>query len=313
MVIVLSNAEKKLKQFLNLFWLRPENGLLCTFKSEIIKDVKFETPSLDLSCGDGLFMFLHQGGELDDGVDYFQSTSADNFKHSSFVDIFDHYNENYEVKITKNPSNNLNYGTDWKKDLLSKAEKLNFYENLLVHDNNQVPLPFEDNFFQTIYSNSIYWIKNVRNLSKDIHRILKPGGTVVLEVATPYFYQLIDELEEILSQDAIKILDRNRRETSHGLKTFEEWKKIFEESQFKIEDIRCIYPDKLLLDIWNIGLRPIAHLLIQMSEELDKEKRSKIKNEWVNIFYELFKPLLYLKQTYTMEKAPYLLFILKKK
>ena len=309
---MLSDTEKKLRQFLNLYWLRPENGLLCTFKSDIMKDIDFQTPSLDLSCGDGLFMFIHQGGELSESVDYFQSTSANNFKHTSFVDIYDHYDESYEVSFRKKSSIKINYGTDWKKDLLSKAEKLDLYDNLLVHDNNEVPLPFEDNYFQTIYSNSIYWIKNVENLSKDIHRILKPGGTVVLEVTTPYFYQLIDELEETLSPDAIKILDRNRRATSHGLKTFSEWKEVFEKAGFQIEDIRCVYPDKLLLDIWNIGLRPIAHLLIQMSEELSEQKREKIKAEWVKIFYELFRPLLYLKQTYSMENAPYLLFILKK-
>lgn len=305
--------EEKLKQYLHLFWLRPENGLLCTFKSEIIQDVKFESPSLDLSCGDGLFTFIHLGGEIGEEFDYFQTTNADNFKHSSFVDIFDHYNQNYHVPITKKPSTMIDYGSDWKKALIDKASKLNLYKNLVVHDNNKIPLPFEDNFFKTIYSNSVYWAKDVKSLLKDIHRILKPDGTLVLEVATPYFYELLDQLEKIFSPEAVSYLDRNRRAGGRGKITYDEWLKLFEECELKIKDVKCVYPNKILLDIWNIGLRPIAHLLIQMDEELKVEKRKKIKNEWVEIFYQIFRPLLKLQQTYRLENAPYLMFILEKK
>ena len=66
------------------------------------------------------------------------------------------------------------------------------------------------------------------------------------------------------------------------------------------------------MDFWNIGLRPISHLLIQMSDELNIEKRKRIKEEWVNIFLELFKPLLKLNQSYSIENAPYLSFTLEK-
>jgi len=305
--------EEKLKQYLHLFWLRPENGLLCTFKSEIFQDVKFESPSLDLSCGDGLFTFIHLGGEIDAKFDYFQTTNADNFKHSSFVDIFDHFNENYNVPILKKPSTMIDYGSDWKKALIDKASKLDLYKNLVVHDNNKIPLPFENDFFKTIYSNSVYWANDVKKLLIDIHRILKPDGTLVLEVATPYFYELLDQLEKIFSPEAVSYLDRNRRSGGRGKITYDEWLKLFEECEYKIKDVRCVYPNKILLDIWNIGLRPIAHLLVQMDEELKTETRKKIKNEWVEIFYQIFKPLLKLPQTYTLENAPYLMFILEKK
>ncbi len=43
-------------------------------KSEAFKDLKFESPSLDLSCGDGMFMFLHLGGEFNKDFDYYEST-----------------------------------------------------------------------------------------------------------------------------------------------------------------------------------------------------------------------------------------------
>ena len=43
--------EEKLRNFLNLHWRRPENGLLTTFKSKAFADIPFEWPSLDTSCG----------------------------------------------------------------------------------------------------------------------------------------------------------------------------------------------------------------------------------------------------------------------
>ena len=49
-----------------------------------------------------------------------------------------------------------------------------------------------------------------------------------------------------------------------------------------------------------------------MADSLSVKERKKIKEEWVDIFFELFKPLFSLKQSYTPENAPYLYFQLKK-
>lgn len=97
-----------------------------------------------------------------------------------------------------------------------------------------------------------------------------------------------------------------------GGRVFQEWREMMRETGFKIEDARCVYPDKLLTDIWNIGTRPISHLLIQMADALSPSERHKIKEEWVDILFTLFKPLLSLPQSYSMERAPYLAFVLRK-
>lgn len=306
------DIENKLKQFLNLYWLRPENGLITTFKSKAFDDIKFESPSLDLSCGDGLFSFIHFGGSFEEDFDYFKSTKAKKFSHNSFIDIYDSFDKNYSVKIKKRPTIKIDYGTDWKQSLLKKASVLNFYNNLILHDNNKIPIPFEKNYFKTIHSNSIYWVNNVSNLLKEIHRILHPDGIAILEVMTPYHLETLKELEQFLSPKAITILDRKRRESMPGLVPFLKWKDLVLKNKFLIEDVRSVYPHKLIIELWNIGLRPISHLLIQMSESLSKEDRLRIKKEWVEIFFQLFKPLLYLKNSYVLEKDPYICFILKK-
>ena len=310
----MASIEEKLLSFLKLYWLRPENGLVSAFQSNIFEDIKFESPSIDISCGDGLFDFIHFGGQLDDDFDFFQKTKANEFKHSSFVDIFDSYDENYHVKITKKPTIQIDYGTDWKQALLNKAAKLDFYKNLILHDTNITPLPFSDNFFKTIYSNAVYWSKKerIKELLIDIHRILHPEGKAIIQVITPYHLETLNDLSKFLTPNAVEILDRKRRATMTIDWLTNDWQKLILDCGFTIEEIRNTYPDKIIMDIWNIGLRPIGHLLVQMSDSLPIEKRHKIKKEWVEIFYELFKPLLNMKETYSLEKQPYPCFILKK-
>jgi SAM-dependent methyltransferase len=305
------HMEKRLKMFLDLFWLRPEKALIFTFRGKTFKENKILSPSLDISCGDGLFMFLQQGGTLDKKFDYFKSTNAKKFKHSSFIDIYN-FDKAYDLKITKKAAVKIDYGIDWKQSLLDKAAKVGVYKNLMVHDNNDVPLPFEDNYFKTIYSNSAYWVKDVKSLTEDIYRMLKPGGTAILEVKTPYLLKTLDQMEKFLPGEAIAILNRKRRETMPGGLKYEEWKKIFKGCGFKLKEARSAYPDKIVMDIWNVGLRPISHLLIQMASELSPQKRKALKEEWVDIFFKLFKPILSVKQTYPLKRAPYLVFVLKK-
>lgn len=156
--------------------------------------------------------------------------------------------------------------------------------------------------YETIYSNSVYLVKNVEILLSDIYRMLRPGGTAVIEVKNPFLLETLDEMEKFMSAEAIAILNRWRRETMPGGLLFREWRDLVLKIGFKVEDCRNVYPDKLLIDIWNIGLRPISHLLIRMSEALSAEQRNEIKQEWVDIFYQLFKPLLSLDHTYPLEK-----------
>jgi len=306
------SLEKKLRDYLQLYWLRPENALLTTFKSKAIEDYSFSSPALDISCGDGLFMFLHLGGKFEFNFDYFKNTSAKEFSHEQFIDIYDSFDESYNVPIEQTPNFSFDYGTDWKQSLLDKSEKLSLFKNLIKHDNNIKPFPLPDNYFKIIHSNSIYWIENPETLLSEIYRMLDEDGIAILEVMTPQHFSTFDKLSPFLSKEALEILDRKRRKTMPGLKNYQDWKKIIENQNFKIHEVKNIYPNRFVIDVWNIGLRPISHLLIQMSEAISTNDRTRIKKEWVDIFFELFKPLLYLDTDYSFEESPYLLFVLKK-
>ena len=43
--------------------------------------------------------------------------------------------------------------------------------------------------------------------------------------------------------------------------------------------------------IWDIGLRPIAPLLVKMTASLSPENRLAIKREWVDLFIDLLSPI----------------------
>jgi hypothetical protein len=49
-----------------------------------------------------------------------------------------------------------------------------------------------------------------------------------------------------------------------------------------------------------------------MTDSMTLEKRLKVKNEWVDIFFKLGKPLLKLANSYDIENQPYPTFILEK-
>ena len=43
--------------------------------------------------------------------------------------------------------------------------------------------------------------------------------------------------------------------------------------------------------LWDVGLRPIAPLLVRMANGLDPVERAGIKSEWVDLFHTLATPL----------------------
>jgi hypothetical protein len=143
--------QRWLEQWLNVYWLRPENALWRTLNVMALEDIDFRQPSLDLSCGDGVFSFLLARGEFEREFDVYKGAGKlDEFYDNT--DIYDAAPEEYAPSINKSPEYNISVGTDWKPNLLEKADKLGFYDELIEHDNNN-PLPFDDNNFNTIYTN----------------------------------------------------------------------------------------------------------------------------------------------------------------
>ena len=43
--------------------------------------------------------------------------------------------------------------------------------------------------------------------------------------------------------------------------------------------------------LWDVGLRPIAPLLVRMANELTPATRREIKQDWIALFQELLEPV----------------------
>ena len=285
------NIRKKLlKQYLNWFWLRPESAILLALRGAAYYDTLkfFDKNSLDVSCGDGVFSFIACGGEISQNYDMYQSLNLNEVRKGDF-DTYDYFDNDYKVDITKKPDFVFEYGSDWKENLIKKSQKLNFYKNLLLHNNNK-KLPFSDRQFNYIYSNATYWVENFEFHINDLIRILNTKGYLVLEMKTTDIkkFSSFNYAKDIMGKNYCEIIDAGRLSTWRGLKTMEELKDVIDnQNQLKIIKKEPLYGD-IMAYIWDIGLRPLFNPLVKLANNSSSEIRKEVKEEWCNIIFNLF-------------------------
>lgn len=303
---------KLLKEFLNIFWLRPENAYTSVLRSMTLEKYPFSAPAIDISCGDGIFTFITMGGQFDLDFDMFLDVANLDKVRTENKDMFNSYNQKlYNPIVIKRPLHKIEYGTDLMQNTLNKAEKLGVYKKCLLHDSNK-KMPFDDNSFMTVYSNSLYYVKNVDAHLKDVKRIVKSEGKVLFHVKTDKMIDYtLGHYAPFLGKKAAKIINRGRLETYKTLKSFEWWKKAFEKSGFEIVNTDG-FMGKIHSYAWDVGLRPIAPFLVKMANNLDKKQRKSLKKEWMECWLDLLTPLINIKPK-TSEECAEFLFVLKKK
>ena len=262
--------------FLNLYWARPEVAIWRSLDALQMKDVSFKKPFLDLCCGDGTFTFTLFGGKVSLDFDVYKSIkSTSNFWKGR--DIHNQQNV-YKPKIVKKSRRKVDYGLDWKQNLLNKADSLGLYDNLIKHNLNN-PLPFSDNRFNSIFSNVFYWIDNLEQLIKESYRILNHNGILVVCVPDIRFR------ENLIFNYYLKKHYRWSKELDRGIYaniskhcySYHKWRLLFTKFGFKIIK-HSTYLSENLIKFWNIGMRPYSPYLIEMANGLKKDVRLKIKS-----------------------------------
>lgn len=284
-----------LKQLLNVFWLRPETALWREIDIRVMQAFEMRSPSLDLGCGDGVFSFIRAGGEFDRSFDAFRSVSQlDQFFKN--VDIFDSYDENLSSAVTKSPTYRIDVGFDHKINLLKKAGQLGLYGEL-KHGDANLPLPFLDASFNSIFSNIVYWLDSPQVVISEISRILKPGGIACLMLPNITFPQF-SFYNQLYVKDGdtrwkfLEMLDRGRfTDNIRQAKSLREWQTMFDQSGLKIERHHS-HLSKLTIQAWDIGLRPLFPVLLEMSNALPPEKFISIKNKWMQTMMAFIEPLI---------------------
>ena len=283
------------------FWfLRPESSLLIYRRALAIinSQISWEQgKNLDLSCGDGALSFIVAGGKFNDFFDAFLNIDLKVIKKLSDdknIDIFNSNFENYKNLnnfVKSHPNYQFALGTDWKQNLISRASKLNFYQKLILQDHNK-ELNIETESLDNIYSNSIYWVSNIDLHLKEIHRILKKNGKLLLQIKTEEFNKLhpINSKLNIFSKESLDVLDRGRLNTWKTIHPYDWWLKKFESVNLKVNLIKPLY-SKEQVALWHYGLRPFSHILIKMFNNLDLDERTERKLEFMESILPISKDL----------------------
>jgi SAM-dependent methyltransferase len=284
---------KRLRSYLCAYWLRPENAVWRVMDWMAIKDFVFEKPMVDLACGDGINSFIMMGGDLpltwDDSMETRPVTPEEYF---AGVDIYNYSDQSRRPEVAISPPPKIfDLGVDWKEDLVDKAKLMKAHEAYLVHDLNN-PLPLEAESFATVFSNSIYWVKNVEGLLREIRRVLKPGGRFLGLLTNNNMHNFMFYQQYLATGNKIfDYLDRGRFQHSHHKVGEEEWRQLFAGAGLKVN--RMIpYISRRMVEIQEVGLRPIAPVLIKMANSLAPAKRQEIKKEWIDYFEYLVLPML---------------------
>jgi len=282
-----------LTQLLNVHWLRPETALWRSFDCLLAERyVSMAGRSIDLGCGDGTLSFIMAGGRI---ADY------DAFRDIGELQAFNQGADIYNVKS----SSNLNvdqselryrydYGVDHKGGLIDKAAHLgDFYANTQVQDLN-TSLPFEGGSFDSAFSNILYWLNDLDVVLTEWRRILSSKGKMVLFVPGETFKEKAWLYYSAPHQEGHRYLnffDRGYASLIHHCYGQAKWCGLFEDNGFSVVHHENYLTDSVM-ELWNIGTRPIAPLLISMSSKLSSDDRASCKADWVEYFREFLKPVI---------------------
>jgi SAM-dependent methyltransferase len=303
-------------QLLSAYWLRPETALWRAIDIRAMVPFNFEAPSLDMGCGDGVFSFIRSGGRFSPEFDVFESvTSLDRYFEK--VDVFDSFDGFRTPNIIAPPSYRISVGFDHKPNLLKKAAALGLYESLAEGDGNRA-LPFETASFASVFSNVVYWLDEPAHAMAEISRILKRGGRCCLMLPNRtlrdfsfYYRYCVRTGNQKLA--FLEQLDRGRMtENVRHAKTAGEWTTIFESAGLAVELHRG-HLSRTVVQIWDIGLRPLFPILKKLTDRLTDRDRAAIKSEWISVFRHFLGPFVDLDSTLDSADEPaFHCFILRK-
>lgn len=203
---------------------------------------------------------------------------------------------------------------DWKEGLLSQAGRFKrLYKSLVCADlNKTITLNRE---YDNIFCNMLYWLNDPLAVLKNWHGLLKEGGHIILFCANDQFVEkawMYWEMPHKGKYAYLNYFDRGYGESKFQCFSDSEWKQIFYDAGYKIVEM-CNARTDAMMQIFNIGMRPIFSPLMVLVEKLSMEDRLKAKEFWVDYFYNFSRPIL--EESINKrreEKGAYYFYILQK-
>lgn len=279
-----------LAAFLGAYWLRPENAVWMTLRSLALRQAGFGRYDADICCGDGVFSFLHAGGRFDESFDVFSAVDQLERVTQQHADMFDCAARQYAPPIAKRPAARIALGADLKPNLLAKSAALGVYERLIEQDGN-CPLRMPDESIDSIYCNSAYWIAGIDAFLCELGRVVRTRGRIVLHVKlTAMRDYTLEGFRPVLGDRVLDIIGRGRLDCWPTVGTRSQWERRFNAAGLRIENAAPL-ATRTHAHIWDIGLRPIAPLLVRMANGLTPQTRLAIKRDWIALLLDLAIPL----------------------
>ena len=258
-------------------------------RSQALAKCQLVAPTIDVCCGDGIFSFLHAGGVLDPSFDVFRAVGRLDEVRKCNADMFDHAPDALDVPIASAPRYRIHTGLDLKDALLAKARCLGFYNQLIGHDTNE-RLPFGDEVFQTVYCNAAYWVENIDGFLRELGRITRPNGRIILQVKLDSLRRYnLDAFRDQLGDQFLSIIARGRLDSWPTLCDRPTWERRFNHAGFRIESATP-FVTRTHSHLWDIGLRPLAPLLVRLANRVEPTERDAIKRDWVDLCLDLLLP-----------------------
>jgi len=302
-----SMSNMTLENLLNVFWLRPETALWRALDIEAMEGFEFKSPSLDLGCGDGIFSFIRAGGEFKSEFDAFKSVAGLG-KFFEGADVFNYCDESFSPAIKRKPNYQIDFGFDQKEALLQKTQGLGLYKETVSGDANS-KLPFEDNSIASLFSNIIYWLDDPEKVFNEVSRVLNQGGKACFmlpneTLPTFSFYNSLCRYSGSEEFSFLEKLDRGRlADNIKHAKSGGDWEHLMAKSGLNVVQHK-MHLSKTVIQMWDIGLRPLFPVLLKMANEIEEKKLLEIKSEWIEIFEMFLAPIVRLDSKITQGKAP---------
>jgi len=278
-----------LRRFVSCYWLEPELALAMTLRSEALEAFAFEPPNLELNCGDGVFSFLHAGGQFEPAFDVWAEPSWPRRPAVSHAEAFVHLNDEPWPVIVQPPRWRLSVGTDTDRSRLDFAAGLGLYDRLVLRSADE-PLPFPQASFATIYVHRFCASRPIKSLLGELRGIVKPAGRILLP-------RRISHPDDKVSSPKQAALDwqegANPTPGVAGPLAADEatWRRHFAAAGLAVEQIATVMT-QAQLELARSRLTPLLPMPARRAHPPDDATRRRIKAEWTDRLTDLFEPLI---------------------
>lgn len=286
-------AMRLLLGYFQMYWLKPFDAV--NDAANAVSLLKFDwanKPILEIGGGDGVFSFIMHGGMFN-----FLGDRYDQADISKKDDMFDIYKLGTKIAVRKESAVKFDLGIDLKLSHLFKSREIESYKYLISGFPEE--LPVKPKIFKTIFLYTFHGLTDYGKTLKEIKRVIREDGILLALVVNDAVknrficFRLHNYFKKIGLNgpaDFFLKLDAGRQKEIGEIfaKNLKEWKTLFQEAGFKIEDIYT-QVSPFLWEVYDMQTRPLLKILVYLNYKL---KRWHLKIVFKLVWICLWMPVL---------------------